>query len=85
MCIYCLIILIDLIISYLYRKNASFDAKNNASTASGSSVALSLAQESTSTNTITENTIPSPNSYSWSPALYQHTHGNYYKIKIIFI
>lgn len=59
------------------RKSASSDAKNNSCTVSGSSVALSLAQESTSSinTTITENTIPSPNSYSWSPALYQHTHG----------
>ncbi|KAG5322098.1 TRI37 ligase, partial [Acromyrmex heyeri] len=62
-------------------KNVLSDAKNNTCTASGSSVTLSLAQESTSssssisssTNTaITVDTIPSPNSYSWSPALYQH-------------
>ncbi|XP_011863279.1 PREDICTED: E3 ubiquitin-protein ligase TRIM37-like [Vollenhovia emeryi] len=60
------------------RKSTLSDAKNNACTASGSSVPLSLAQESTSTSTntaIAENTIPSPNSYSWSPALYQHIHG----------
>ncbi|XP_011702182.1 PREDICTED: uncharacterized protein LOC105458510 [Wasmannia auropunctata] len=60
------------------RKNALSDTKNNACTTSGSSVALSMAQESTSspTNTaITVDSIPSPNSYSWSPALYQHTHG----------
>ena len=72
----------------MYRKNVLPDARNNTCTASGSSVTLSLAQESTpsssissSTNTAVD-TIPSPNSYSWSPALYQH--GNYYKIKIIY-
>ncbi|XP_018394310.1 PREDICTED: uncharacterized protein LOC108773090 [Cyphomyrmex costatus] len=61
------------------RKNVMSDSKNNTCTANGSSAALSLAQESTSsslsssTNTaITVDTIPSPNSYSWSPALYQH-------------
>ncbi|XP_018350094.1 PREDICTED: uncharacterized protein LOC108753202 [Trachymyrmex septentrionalis] len=60
------------------RKNVLPDARNNTCTASGSSVTLSLAQESTpsssissSTNTAVD-TIPSPNSYSWSPALYQH-------------
>ncbi|KYN29017.1 E3 ubiquitin-protein ligase TRIM37, partial [Trachymyrmex cornetzi] len=62
------------------RKNVLSDAKNNTCTTSGSSVTLSLAQEitssssiSSSTNTaITVDTISSPNSYSWSPALYQH-------------
>ncbi|KAL0115521.1 hypothetical protein PUN28_010800 [Cardiocondyla obscurior] len=55
------------------RKNTLSDAKNNACTASGNSVALSLTQESTSSSTntaVTENTIPSPNSYSWAPASY---------------
>jgi len=70
----------DCILYLMYRKNALSDAKNVACTASGSSIALSLAQESTSlspTNTvIAVDTIPSPHSYSWSPALYQRTHGN---------
>ncbi|XP_012540959.2 uncharacterized protein LOC105839299 [Monomorium pharaonis] len=59
------------------KKNALSDAKNNICTASGSSVALSLVQKSTLSPTstaITADVIPSPNSYSWSPALYQHTH-----------
>jgi len=62
------------------RKNVSSDVKNNACSTSGGAVALplSLAQESTSSSStsaaITVDTIPSPNSYSWSPALY-HTHG----------
>ncbi|XP_012225328.1 serine-rich adhesin for platelets-like isoform X2 [Linepithema humile] len=58
------------------RKNISSDIKNNAT--SGGAAALSLAQEGTSSSStstaMTADTIPSPNSYSWSPALY-HTHG----------
>lgn len=57
------------------RKNGLSETKNNTCSASGSSVAVSLAQENTSSPTstaITVNAIPSPNSYSWSPALYTH-------------
>lgn len=69
----------------MYRKNALSDAKNNTCTANESSVVLSQESTSSSTNAaITENTIPSPHSYSWSPALYQHARGNYHKIKIIY-
>ncbi|XP_029162768.1 uncharacterized protein LOC114934268 [Nylanderia fulva] len=59
------------------RKTASSDVKNNSCTAGGSSIAHSLTQESTlsSTNTaITANAILTPSTFSWSPAMYQHTH-----------
>ncbi|XP_032687906.1 uncharacterized protein LOC116852037 isoform X2 [Odontomachus brunneus] len=60
------------------RKNISSDVKSNACTSNGGSTALSLTQEGTSSSsantTVTADTVPSPNNYSWSPALYQHTH-----------
>ncbi|XP_029665454.1 uncharacterized protein LOC115236876 isoform X1 [Formica exsecta] len=61
------------------RKNASSDEKSNVCIASGSSAALSLTQESTlsspTNTTITANAILTPSTFSWSPALYQHAHG----------
>ncbi|XP_025157581.1 E3 ubiquitin-protein ligase TRIM37 isoform X2 [Harpegnathos saltator] len=60
------------------RKNTSSDMKNNACTSNGSSTALSLTQEGTSTScasaTVTADNVPSLHNYSWSPASYQHTH-----------
>ncbi|EFN67872.1 Tripartite motif-containing protein 37 [Camponotus floridanus] len=61
------------------RQNTSSDVKSNACTASGSSAALSLTQESTLLSPVntamTANAILTPSTFSWSPALYQHAHG----------
>lgn len=63
----------------IYRKSTSSDMKNNACTSNGDLTVFSLAQENTAASstsaTVTTDTVPSPNNYSWSPALYQHTHG----------
>lgn len=72
----------DDILSLIHRQNTSSDVKSNACTASGSSAALSLTQESTllspANTAMTANAILTPSTFSWSPALYQHAHGEYY-------
>ncbi|XP_011634045.1 uncharacterized protein LOC105425136 [Pogonomyrmex barbatus] len=57
------------------RKNTLSDVKNNTCTANGNSTAQEGISSSSIDTAIMMDTIPSPNSYSWSPALYQHTHG----------
>lgn len=80
--IYVIVLMHDDILSLMHRQNTSSDVKNNACTASGSSAALSLTQESTllspANTAMTTNAILTPSTFSWSPALYQHTHGKYY-------
>ncbi|XP_076387093.1 uncharacterized protein LOC100879152 isoform X4 [Megachile rotundata] len=58
------------------RKNISSDGKNSGCTVTNiKSTALSLGPDvpSSSTSNATD-AIPSPNNYSWAPALYQHKH-----------
>ncbi|XP_043253981.1 E3 ubiquitin-protein ligase TRIM37-like [Colletes gigas] len=58
------------------RKNISSEGKGNScATATIKSAALSLSHDiaSSSTSNATD-AVPSPNNYSWAPALYQHKH-----------
>nr|XP_034182065.1 E3 ubiquitin-protein ligase TRIM37-like isoform X3 [Osmia lignaria] len=58
------------------RKNISPDGKSNGCTATSiKSTALSLGPDVPSSSTSsTTDAVPSPNNYSWAPALYQHKH-----------
>ncbi|XP_033354207.1 E3 ubiquitin-protein ligase TRIM37-like isoform X3 [Bombus vosnesenskii] len=60
------------------RKNIPLEGKSNGCvTTTIKSTALSLGHDvplSSTSNAVTDS-IPSPNNYSWAPALYQHKHG----------
>ncbi|CAK9823289.1 E3 ubiquitin-protein ligase TRIM37 [Anthophora retusa] len=59
------------------RKSIPSEGKSNGcTTASHKSPVLSLGHDTPSSSTSsTTDAIPSPNNYSWAPALYQHKHG----------
>ncbi|XP_060812021.1 E3 ubiquitin-protein ligase TRIM37-like isoform X1 [Bombus pascuorum] len=60
------------------RKNIPLEGKSNSCvTATIKSTALSLGHDVplSSTSNAATDSIPSPNNYSWAPALYQHKHG----------